>query len=182
MKHAMITVIGKDRPGIIAAVTRILFQNHCNLEDVSMTILEGEFAMMVVIALGRRSRKTSITAALQRLETHGALSFFWKDLTRRLVRGEKHPQGVETYLVSAVGPDQTGIVYKISSLLSRFGLNITDLNCKILGHGKSSLYALLLEVDVPKRFRLPRMKKSLASCGRNLGIEIHLKPVQRVDL
>ena len=50
MKHAILTVIGKDRPGIVANVTEILFEYGCNLEDASMTILEGEFAMIVVLS------------------------------------------------------------------------------------------------------------------------------------
>jgi glycine cleavage system transcriptional repressor len=44
MKKMIISVLGKDRPGIIAAVTRILYELDCNIENVSQTILQNEFS------------------------------------------------------------------------------------------------------------------------------------------
>ena len=44
MKKIIISVIGHDRPGIIAAVSDVLFRNGCNIEDVSQSILQTEFA------------------------------------------------------------------------------------------------------------------------------------------
>ena len=45
--HA-ITVIGHDRPGIIAETTAVLAGLGLNLEDSTMTLLRGHFAMMLV--------------------------------------------------------------------------------------------------------------------------------------
>ena len=58
-KASMLTVIGQDRPGIISQVTGCLFQTGCNLEDVSMTILEGQFAMILIVKMpkGRKKQK-----------------------------------------------------------------------------------------------------------------------------
>jgi glycine cleavage system transcriptional repressor len=47
----VISAVGKDRPGIVAGVSKVLFEAGCNLEDSSMTILEGEFAMILVVSL-----------------------------------------------------------------------------------------------------------------------------------
>ena len=51
MKRILLTISGKDKPGIIAKVTGILFARGCNLEDVSMTLLEGQFAMMMTVCV-----------------------------------------------------------------------------------------------------------------------------------
>ena len=48
-KLGMLTVIGKDRPGIIAQVSGILYRGGCNLEDMSMTRLEQQLAMMIIV-------------------------------------------------------------------------------------------------------------------------------------
>ena len=48
--HVAVTVVGNDRPGIVAGVTEVLFEQGCNLEDTSMTILRGHFTMMLVAA------------------------------------------------------------------------------------------------------------------------------------
>ena len=49
MARFAVSVFGRDRPGIVAAVTRVLADAGCNLEDTSMTILRGHFAMMLVV-------------------------------------------------------------------------------------------------------------------------------------
>ena len=50
MGHYAVSAVGADRPGIVAAVTGVFLENGCNLEDTSMTILRGHFAMMLVVA------------------------------------------------------------------------------------------------------------------------------------
>jgi glycine cleavage system transcriptional repressor len=49
MARFALSVFGRDRPGIVAAVTRVLADAGCNLEDTSTTILRGHFAMMLVV-------------------------------------------------------------------------------------------------------------------------------------
>ena len=48
MKKAVISVLGTDRKGIIAAVSRILFENDANILDISQTIVSGLFSMILV--------------------------------------------------------------------------------------------------------------------------------------
>lgn len=182
MSYCMLTVLGKDRPGIIAGVTGILFRHGCNLEDVSMTILEGVFAMIMVVCLKREGKRKDIQRDLRAVEGASRLSFFWQDLKGRPRRGEKHLSNTTTYVVSAMGRDRTGIVYQTSRVLARHGLNITDLNCKIVGQGPRAIYAMVLEVDIPKKFSIPRLERDLANVARKLGIEIRLRPMERLHL
>ena len=49
MGHFSVSVVGKDRPGIVAEVSRILFEQGCNIEDSTCTILSGQFAMILVV-------------------------------------------------------------------------------------------------------------------------------------
>jgi glycine cleavage system transcriptional repressor len=51
MKKMIISVLGKDRPGIIAAVTHILFEQDCNIENVSQTILQNEFSGIFIVGV-----------------------------------------------------------------------------------------------------------------------------------
>jgi len=50
-KHVSISAMGKDRPGIVANFSKVLFQVGCNLEETSMLLLRGEFAMILIVAL-----------------------------------------------------------------------------------------------------------------------------------
>ena len=64
--HA-ITVLGHDRPGIIAETTDELAGLGLNLEDSTMTLLRGHFAMTLICA-GRCRRPPTIEAALAPLD------------------------------------------------------------------------------------------------------------------
>ena len=75
MAHLAVSAIGSDRPGIVAAVTKVLLDQGCNLEDTSMSILRGHFAMMLVVAapsgyisstVGAKTMSTPAAAATRR--------------------------------------------------------------------------------------------------------------------
>ena len=51
MKKAIITVVGKDAVGIIAAICTYLSEQHINILDISQTIVDGWFNMMMVADL-----------------------------------------------------------------------------------------------------------------------------------
>ena len=48
---AVISVIGKDRVGIIAGVSTLLSENNINIKDISQTILDGIFTMITLVDL-----------------------------------------------------------------------------------------------------------------------------------
>lgn len=50
--RAIVTVIGKDRVGIIAGVSAILAENNANILDISQTILQEYFTMMMLVDVG----------------------------------------------------------------------------------------------------------------------------------
>ena len=74
MSHYAVTAIGADRPGIVAAVTGVLMEHGCNLEDTSMTILRGHFAMMLVVAGPQTSSASDLEAALSEVHVSNAYS------------------------------------------------------------------------------------------------------------
>ena len=49
MKNAVVTVLGKDRVGIISSVSGVLCDNEVNILDISQTILQGMFTMMMIV-------------------------------------------------------------------------------------------------------------------------------------
>lgn len=55
MKKAIITVIGKDKVGIIYGVTKILSENNVNVLDISQTIMQDMFTMMMIVDIENAS-------------------------------------------------------------------------------------------------------------------------------
>ena len=50
MAHFSLSAVGVDRPGIVAAVSGVLADHGCNLEDSTMSILQGQFAILLVVS------------------------------------------------------------------------------------------------------------------------------------
>ena len=65
---AIVTVIGKDKVGIIAKVSGLLSEMGVNVEDISQTILQDYFAMMMLVDV---SASGSISAVAERLDALG---------------------------------------------------------------------------------------------------------------
>ena len=181
MKRIAFTFIGKDRPGIIAGVTRAFADSGCNIEDTTMTILEGQFAMILIASLPGPALEKKLKKVFEHFRTRWGLNHSWKVLEGKLVRGEKHPRGSRTFLVSIMGRDRTGIVYETSRALAQSGLNITDLNSKILGEGKKSVFAMVLEFDVPKGFEPKRLEPAWQRLRKKLKVDVQMKPVERLS-
>lgn len=183
MKKTLITVSGKDKPGIIAKVSGLLYARGCNLEDISMTLLEGQFAMMLTACLPLPS---SLSRVLQGLEILSAvpwsLDCHVTALQGKTPHGKKHAAGYLPFMITAFGKDRTGIVYEVSRALAGLRVNITDLDSRILGKGAKTTYAMLLEVDVPGKVTLVKLKNSLTKVSKKLRIEIQTKPLERVSL
>ena len=182
MKRVALTFIGKDRPGIIAAITQALFKSGCNIEDTTMTVLEGEFAMILIALLPDQKAEKKLKLAYDSLQKKWGLNHFWKALSGALVRGEKHPKGTQTYILSVIGKDRTGIVYHTSRILAEYHLNITDLNSKILGRPGSEIFTMILEVDLPARFKVRRLDPAWHNLKRKLHVDVQFRPLEKLSL
>ena len=64
MVRFSLSAVGVDKPGIVAAVSGVLMEQGCNLEDSTMTILEGHFAILLVIAAPDGTTRERLEEAL----------------------------------------------------------------------------------------------------------------------
>lgn len=181
MNRIALTFIGRDQPGIIAGVSQILCSAGCNIEDATMTILEGEFAMILITTVPRDATE-KLRLGFDALKKKWGLNYFTKPLAGKRLRGEKHPAGTQSYVLSVMGHDRTGIVYETSRILAEKKLNITDLNSKILGSKEKPVFAMILEVDIPRGFDLKRLEPSWKRLRSRWGVDITIKPVERLTL
>lgn len=171
MSLIAVTVIGHDRPGIIADVTAVLAALGLNLEDSTMTLLRGHFAMMLVCA--GEAEPALVEGALTPLTEDGTLL-----VSVRAVPPEPdaEPKGAP-YVLTVHGGDRPGIVSAVTRAVADVGGNITDLTTRLTGE----LYALVAEVDLPEGTDVPALEKRLGSVGGDLGVGVTLRP-QETDV
>ena len=165
MNELAITVIGHDRPGIVADVSETLSGLGINLTDSTMTRLRGHFAM-TLICTGDVPEEM-VEAALLPLCTGSSLL-----ATVRQVRPEAEvPVSGAPYVVSLHGADRLGIVAAVTRVLAYAGGNITDLTTRLVG----PLYVLVAEVDLPEGVA-GRVIEELAGIAAELGVEVTVRP------
>ena len=169
--HA-ITVLGHDRPGIIAEATARLADLGLNLEDSTMTLLGGHFAMML-LSSGPAAR-AEIEAALAPLAEDETLG-----VTVREVPSEQAGVSAGTpWVLSVHGGDRPGIVSAIVAEVARVGGNITDLTTRLSG----DLYLLVAEIDLPIGVDPVRVEGAIKAVAATLGVGAGLRPVEADDL
>jgi glycine cleavage system transcriptional repressor len=163
-----ITVIGHDRPGIIADVSEILAGLGLNLTDSTMTRLRGHFAMTLICA--GVPDATEVEAALEALTTDSSLV-----ATVRMVRHELDlaPSGGH-HVLTVHGADRLGIVAAVTRAIAGRGGNITDLTTRLAG----PLYLLVAEVDLPATADVADLRGRLADVGAALGVDVSLRPAE----
>ena len=61
---AIVTVIGKDKPGIIAAVSSLLAKHAINIEDISQTVLRGNFTMVMLVSFENSNMDVAALASV----------------------------------------------------------------------------------------------------------------------
>ena len=175
MRRWIVTALGKDRPGIVAAVTERLYRIGCNLEDSAMTRLGGEFTIMLVCSAPTRLSHPALSEAFRPLSRRLGLSISVKQLPPdEAVRPAKRGPA---YLISVYGADRPGIVFHVSQALARTRVNITDVHTHRSpgGRGGSALYLLLLEVELPRRLKSGALERTLRQLGKRLGVEVSLR-------
>lgn len=62
MKKCIVTVVGKDRVGIIAKASAYLAESNINILDISQTIVDGYFNMMAVVDVEKASKELDVVA------------------------------------------------------------------------------------------------------------------------
>lgn len=62
MKKSIITVVGKDTVGIIAKVCTYLAENNINILDISQTIVQDYFNMMMIVDANKAEKSTGVIA------------------------------------------------------------------------------------------------------------------------
>ena len=162
-----VTVLGQDRPGIVADVTRALADLHGNLEDSTMTLLRGHFAMVLLVRTTADAH--GVESALAHLTGDGRLVIN----ARRLADSPAVTADAASYALHVHGADRPGIVARITGVLARHGGNIVDLGTRLV----DDLYVLTAELQLPTGAGVEALRQDLSLAARELGVDVHLTPV-----
>lgn len=166
----MITLVGADRPGIVARVTGALFEQGCNLGETSMIRLGGNFTIMMMVSAPEGAE------ALQQ-----GLAPVAAGLGLRLhvdaIEGRLHEHQIPDVEITLFGADRAGIVARVTGLLAEAGVNILDLASDVGGSAARPVYILQAEGAAPGGTDIDDLRARLAPLAEE-GIEVEVRPIE----
>lgn len=164
-----VTAVGRDRPGIVAGITGALLDFGGNVDDSQMSILHGQFAVMLIVSIPEDADLKAISARLDEVGVKLGLGGVTITPVSELDRGAG-----PTHVLTVYGPDRPGIVHDVAELLAEHDVNITDLRTKRTGSSESPLYTMMLEVVVPEG----GISEALTRLSEEKGLEARLAELE----
>jgi glycine cleavage system transcriptional repressor len=176
VRHFALSAIGRDRPGIVAAVTGALLGHGVNIEDSHMTILRGRFSLVLVLAAGDDVDEEALRSDLRAAGRDVGLEALSLDPVSELQRGGEARPGA---IVSVYGVDHPGIVHAVAAAAAERGIDITDLTARLVGDAEGAgLYAVAMEIALPQGVPLDEVEEAFAAVGRDQGVDVSVRAIE----
>lgn len=164
----MLTLIGRDAPGIVAAVTAALAGSGVTLGETSMLRLGGNFTVMMMVS--GKVQEERLRELLQPVISEHGMCLHIDPIEAHL-----HAHLVPNIQVSVSGADRVGIVAQVTGALAQGGFNILDLDSDVAGSEEEPVYILLISGVASES--VEKVEQRLASL-RDEGVSVNVTPVE----
>jgi glycine cleavage system transcriptional repressor len=176
--YFILSAIGKDRPGIVADVSEVIYECGGNIEDSSMSLLRNNFALLLLFSTEREEVNQKLSAGLKRLEWEKKLTVFFSPIPIE----EAHPiaeEPTDRFEITTSGIDHAGIVYKVCRLLADRGVSIVDMETRRVASAESGtpLFEMDVFVDVPRSRSEQGLREDLHNLADELMIDLVLRKI-----
>jgi glycine cleavage system transcriptional repressor len=171
-KHLVISALGKDRPGIVNQVSRIILDAGCNIEDSRMTVLGGEFALMLLVS-GAWNEIAKLEAQAKTLEKKLDLMISAKTTEPRAVKDKMVP-----YTVDVVSMDHPGIVQNVAEFFSSRDINIEDLSTwtYAAAHTGTPMFSMNMTISIPASLNIGGLRDEFTRFCDEMNLDATLEP------
>ena len=179
----ILTVVGKDHPGIVAGIANTLYEYGCNIQEVNQTVLSDEFAMILLLQpteeIDIQELEKSLRECCETLE----VTYTLRPAT--ILPGfSPAPPNVEhaarlfkdKVMVTVIGADRIGIVAGVTKVLADRNINILELSTapSYMIHDEAQ-YTMIARVEVDADVDMPELRSALEDCARSLSVEINIQ-------
>jgi glycine cleavage system transcriptional repressor len=174
--YFILSAIGKDRPGIAADVSEVIYEYGGNIEDSSMSLLRNHFALLVLFSTERADVNQKLSPNLKRLEWEKGLTVFYSPITfKEALPGAK--EGIRPFRITTSGVDHAGIVCRVCRLLAGRGVNIIDMKTRRILSAESGtpLFEMDIDIDVPPSISEETLREDLHQLANELVIDLVLR-------
>jgi glycine cleavage system transcriptional repressor len=173
VRRFALSAIGRDRPGIVADLTRDLLAHSLNIEDSQMSILAGHFTVVLILAASDDLDADALRAQLQRTASAGGL-----DALSLNEIAEAQRAAEPSCIVTLYGADHPGIVHAIANALAQRQINITDMQARLVSEDRTELYAVMLEVSLPPGVTRDELERIFATVRDEQGVHVSVRELE----
>jgi len=164
----LINVFGQDRPGLVAELTEILFENDANLGDMNMTRLGGHFALILHVTVPDHCQSV-VEDTFQRYADGRSLVI--NSVPSSGFQGDWGSITPDT-VITIYGADQPGIVFRVTALLGEHNINICDLESS--RSDEEQTYILVLDVARPSTIDTETLQSLFEPLREELDVSIQV--------
>jgi glycine cleavage system transcriptional repressor len=174
--YFILSAIGKDRPGVVADVSEVIYECGGNIEDSSMSLLRNYFALLILFSAERESVNQKLSSGFGRLEGEKNLTVFYSPVTIKEAH-LKPKEKADRFKITTSGVDHAGIVFRVCRLLADQGVNIIDLEtrCLLCAESGTPLFEMDLDIDIPHSLPEQSLRQDLHRLADELVIDLVLR-------
>lgn len=163
----MLTLIGEDKPGIVAAITKALFDLGFNLGETSMLRLGGNFTIMMMVS-GSHKEAYLHDQLRPVIEAQGMR------LHIDPIQAHLHEHLLPNIQVTVSGADRAGIVAQVTGALAEAGFNILDLESDVAGTAAKPVY--IMQIAGVADVAVESVERALEPLRRN-GVDVNVNAI-----
>jgi glycine cleavage system transcriptional repressor len=173
-KYFVISALGNDRPGIVDQLSKTILECGCNIEDSRMTVLGGEFAVILLVS-GHWGAITRLERQLPVVEKKLALTVLARHTEPRAGTKDMVP-----YTVDVVAMDHPGIVHDVADFFASREINIEEMSTWTYpaAHTGTPMFSLNMTVSIPASIHIGRLRDEFTAFCDNLNLDALLEPAR----
>ncbi len=172
MSKFVLSVIGKDKPGILATISTILFKHGCNIEDVSQTILQTEFASIFIVLnpdvhpldeIGG-----SLNAALEGMDLSAHLRPMAVSVPVRAAM-------TQPFVITTRGVDKPGTISAVTGAIASLSCNVVNFRAIITQDEGMDEMIMIFEVDLPEGVEHRNLRRVMQETCSVKGLDVSVQ-------
>lgn len=172
--YLVISALGEDKPGLIHGLSRQILDSGCNVEDSRMTVLGGDFAVLMLVS-GNWNNIAKLENQLPRLEDSLGMTIHVRRTSRKTPGRNLLP-----YMVEVVAMDHPGIVHSLADFFSARQINVQDLvtTSYNAAHTGTPMFTVHMTVGVPADTHIASLREEFMDFCDQLNLDAVIEPVK----
>lgn len=173
-EQLVISAIGTDRPGIVNELSQLIAQHKGNIDDSRMTVLGGEFAIILLISAAA-VELDKIEIVLNQEAATLSLSILSKRTGSQDSKADTIP-----YLVDVVAMDNPGIVYKLADFFSHKNINIQNMRTDRYQapHTGTQMFSIEMVIAIPANIIIADLRDEFLDLCEDMNLDASLEAIR----